>query len=282
VPRREQLHALGIAVAAAVLAALAAAPFRGLTSLGASLSTRETQGAVVLVLLVVIMLAAAVIQVRIAGRPTAPLKLPRRAPWIVLGVICAGLALAIVLGAKETSKLPSGTSAARYTTLQSDRYEYWRVALDAFVDHPINGVGAGGWAVRWLQFRKLQGYAVDAHSLELQTLAELGIVGLALLALLLGGVGLAVRSALTRAGPRVAGPVAGLVVWLAHSPLDWDWQLPALTLVAAVLAGTLLAATEELGMAASRETGERITDPDADPESPARPLTAGNRLAVPR
>jgi hypothetical protein len=30
-------------------------------------------------------------------------------------------------------------------------------------------------------------------------------------------------------------------VWTAHSAIDWDWEMPALTLVAALLAGIALA-----------------------------------------
>ena len=74
----------------------------------------------------------------------------------------------------------------------------------------------------------------------MQTLAELGLVGLALLLALLAGVAEAAQRALARARGLAAGPVAALVVYLAHSPLDWDWQLPALTLVAVLLAGVLI------------------------------------------
>jgi hypothetical protein len=35
--------------------------------------------------------------------------------------------------------------------------------------------------------------------------------------------------------------VGALVAYVAHSPLDWDWQMPAVTLVAIILAGYLLA-----------------------------------------
>jgi hypothetical protein len=45
-----------------------------------------------------------------------------------------------------------------------------------------------------------------------------------------------------RADPVLAaGPVAALVVWLLHASLDWDWEMPAVTLVAVVLAGMLVA-----------------------------------------
>ena len=250
--RREALWGVAVCVAAAVLAALAAAPFRGVTALGGALSKRESQGVIALVLLAVIMALAALAAVAVARRaPTGRLALPARAPAIALGLICAGLALAIVVGAKETSGLPSGTSASRFTTLSSDRYDYWRVALDAFAREPVHGVGAGGWAVDWLRYRREQSYAVDAHSLPLQTLAELGLIGVLMLAALLAGVAQAARLALGHARELAAGPVAVLVVYLAHSPLDWDWQLPAVTLIAVLLSGALVGLAGE-ALVASR------------------------------
>src|SRR5437763_7857630 len=100
--RREQLRGLLVGSAAAVLAAAAAAPFDGLTSLSGSLATREHQGAAVLVLLLGIALAAMVggRQLIRSERP-GPLRLPPRASWLALALTCAGLAVAIVAGAKE-------------------------------------------------------------------------------------------------------------------------------------------------------------------------------------
>ncbi|HET9101951.1 MAG TPA: hypothetical protein VFN55_01255, partial [Solirubrobacteraceae bacterium] len=96
--------------------------------------------------------------------------------------------------------------------------------------------------------------AQDAHSLELQTLAELGVVGLALLAVFLAGVALAARDALRRAPAAAAGAVAAVTAYFAHSPLDWDWQMPAVTLIAIVLIGALVALPALSGSAA--RTGE--------------------------
>jgi hypothetical protein len=46
-----------------------------------------------------------------------------------------------------------------------------------------------------------------------------------------------------RASPRLtAGAIGAVVAYAAHAPLDWDWQMPAVTLVALALAGMLLAA----------------------------------------
>lgn len=263
--RRSAVRGILVCVGAGVLAALAAAPFRGVTALEGTLATREGQGLIVLGIGVVVMTLAALAALRLVHRGgDAELRVPRRAPAILLAVICAGLALAIVVGAKETTRLPSGTSATRYTTLSTYRYDYWRVALDAFAREPVHGIGAGGWAVDWLRYRHERSYAVDAHSLPLQTLAELGLVGLAFLLAMLAGIVQAARRALARARGLVAGPVAALVVYLAHSPLDWDWQMPALTLLAVLLAGVLI------GLASDAQRSSEVSPAKALEAPPAR------------
>ncbi len=149
-----------------------------------------------------------------------------------MAVICAGLALAIVVGAKERASRPLSAGATRYVTLQSNRYAYWRVAMRAFGDEPIRGVGAGGWAVYWLRYRPIDEFAQDAHSLPLQTLAELGIVGVVFLVMFLGGVASRRAMPCRRRPPLPPGRPPASSVWLAHQPLDWDWQMPAVTLIA--------------------------------------------------
>jgi hypothetical protein len=240
---REQAHAAALVVLAVALAALASVPFGGLTGLRGSLSTREGQGAIALGLLLVLAAAAALAQRGLISRgQTGPLPLPRHTPLIAAALICAGLALAIIAGAKETSAAAQQLSggANRLVSLRSNRYDYWRVALRAFGQEPLRGVGAGNWSVYWLRWRHFEDFAQDAHSLPLQTMAELGLVGVAGLLAFLGGIVDAARRAL-RVTPLAAGPVAGLVAYFAHAPLDWDWEMPAVTLVAIILAGLLLA-----------------------------------------
>jgi O-Antigen ligase len=242
-PTRQQAAAVLLAVLAGALGALACAPFGGVTGLLGSLATREGQGAIALGLLVVLAAMAALAERRLISRgPEGSLPMPPRMPLIAATLICAGLALAIVVGAKETSSSAQQLSggANRLVSLRSNRYDYWRVALRAFAQQPLRGVGAGNWAVYWLRWRHFEDFAQDAHSLPLQTMAELGLVGVAGLLAFLGGVAAAARRAL-RTTPLAAGPIAGLVAYIAHAPLDWDWEMPAVTLVAIVLAGMLLA-----------------------------------------
>jgi hypothetical protein len=276
-PQRAQARGIATALAAGALAALVAAPFKGVTSLAGSVSSRERDGAIVLVALMAISALAAAAQRRWCRDPSdARLRLPARAPVLATVAICAGLGLAIVLGAHEQSAQPLQGGSSRLVSLQSNRYAYWRVALRAFGQEPLHGVGAGGWAVDWLRWRPFAEGAQDAHSLELQTLAELGIVGLALLAAFLAGVGLAARAAYRVAPGTAAGAIAGCVVWLAHSPLDWDWEMPGVTLIALVLAGSLLALPAAVG--AETRAMDRVRgadDPSGHPSSLRWPLAAG-------
>jgi hypothetical protein len=99
-------------------------------------------------------------------------------------------------------------------------------------------------------------------------LTELGIPGLAFLLLFLGGLVAAGGRALRDGAPIAPGATAVCVAWLLHATIDWDWQLPAVTLPALILAAGLLAADED------RLPGAAPADWTAHPEPERRPLTA--------
>ena len=145
--------------------------------------------------------------------------------------------------------------------------------MGSWAAHPLAGVGASGFRVEWRRERTVADPARDAHSLPLETLAELGLVGFALLAAWAAGVA-HVASAAWRAAPRCAGPAAALVLWVVHACLDWDWEMPALTLVALALAAALLAQAEALSApAAPADSGARTRGRRARraPDRPSAP-----------
>jgi O-antigen ligase len=161
------------------------------------------------------------------------------------------LALAGIAGVALLEDSPSArpgadaTSAKRFRSADTLRYSYWEVALEAFADHPLKGTGSGGFAVEWRRQPDRPERAVDAHSLYIETLAELGLVGAALLALFMGGVAVAAARLGHRDPAAAAGLAAGLVTWTVHAGLDWDWELPALTGVALVLAAAAVGWDDE-------------------------------------
>jgi len=142
---------------------------------------------------------------------------------------------------RPTTGVESGR--ARLTQSKGTRSDLYRVAFDGFEAHPLHGDGAGGFTVRWMQQRRVYETVRDAHSLELETLGELGAVGgLLLLAFLVTLGWAAIRSRVRRAAlPRAHAAAVGAAcaVWVAHSAVDWDWQMPALTGCVLVLAATL-------------------------------------------
>jgi hypothetical protein len=121
------------------------------------------------------------------------------------------------------------------------RTDLWRVALHEFEGVPLHGAGAGMYQVLWDQKRPSFAYTVNAHSLYLQTMAELGVPGLALLLIVVG-------VALVALGARARGPrrslygalLAAGVVWALHAGVDWDWEMPVVTLGFFAVAGLAL------------------------------------------
>jgi O-antigen ligase len=249
VPLRPQLRSLAIGLAVAVPAAAATAGLDGVRSYAGSLSHREKQGLAMLALLLVLMAAAAVAQVLAARRERADeaaLRLPRRTALVAgLAVVAAAAALvAAGIHERHPSTPAFGATTQRLGSVESNRYEYWRVALEVFADHPIAGDGARSFQVDWLAKRKIADAARDAHSLYIETAAELGILGLICLGLFLGGAGVAAARAWRLDAAMAAGPIAACCAWLVHAGLDWDWEMPGVSLLALVLSGALVGWSE--------------------------------------
>lgn len=141
---------------------------------------------------------------------------------------------------------PAPTGGSRLTSGAGTRYDYWRVALQAWEGEPLKGVGAGGWAVSYFARRATAEDVRQPHSLPLQTLAELGVVG----GLLLAAFAVAVVTGAGRRAhraryhrddrPVVAAGVGLFSAWLAHTSVDWIHLLPGVTGMALVGAAVLL------------------------------------------
>ncbi len=126
------------------------------------------------------------------------------------------------------------TGSTHLLSLGSNRYDFWRVALQEFGGQPLVGIGSRGFGPAYLQHGESRETPARAHSLELDTLAETGLVGLALLVLILApplvAAGRRARDDLT-----AAGALAGGVYFLAHASVDWIWTIPAVGVPAFLL-----------------------------------------------
>jgi hypothetical protein len=138
---------------------------------------------------------------------------------------------------------PSGQTRNRLTDpANNGRLSLWQAALKIYDTQKLHGTGAGTYQAYYFRYRTKPLYVVDAHSLYLQSLAELGIVGFVLILVVVLGIlgGLAARIR----GPDRA-PYAALfavtLAWAVHQAVDWDWQMPAVALGVFMLAGLALA-----------------------------------------
>ena len=121
----------------------------------------------------------------------------------------------------------------------TDRVNLWKAAWHQYTGHPVLGAGAGRYQQYWLAHRPSTLHVVNAHNLYLETLDELGPLGLVLLLAALAAPLTAIPRA--RSAPVAAGLAGAYVAAVTHVTIDWDWQLPGVML-AGLAAGVALAA----------------------------------------
>ena len=177
----------------------------------------------------------------------ALLRTDSRAAWAAL---LAGAAVVVGLRSSRPalatfSVLGFSVAAVGLLALHESeqRSAYWRVTLEEAARHPLLGSGAGTWRQVWLEHRDADFAALNAHSLFLETLSELGPVGLGLL--VVGLIVPLVAAVRARGNPLVRAAAGAYAAILVHLAVDWDWQITLVMLGLFLLGGFLLAAASD-------------------------------------
>lgn len=161
----------------------------------------------------------------------------------------------------------------------SHRYQYWQVAVQAFDSSPFHGIGPGAFQYYWAQHQTLGEYVVNAHSLWIETLAELGIIGLLLIVAFFGSAVLAGARRALRAGAtarlQAATASAALLGFCAAAAFDWVWQIGVVPIIAMLLVAVVV--TSGRGSAAAVIDADTPPAPDADLTPPAAAGTVSGR-----
>lgn len=237
------------------LGLLAALGSDALTERESPLQSAVDQGRVVALILFgcAALAAAAVAALAFAERRIEPSRSVRLAFAGVLAVFALGAVGAVLVqfggpvGAVEEAydsfrAPPPGDPEALerrlFTFSGSYRTLLWEEAWDDFSANPIVGSGPGTYEQYWNQQRPNDHIVRDAHSLYLETLAELGLVGFLLLGLALGIPLVAAFGA--RREPLAVGAGGAYVAYLVHAGVDWDWELTGLTVPALACGVALL------------------------------------------
>jgi O-antigen ligase/polysaccharide polymerase Wzy-like membrane protein len=144
-------------------------------------------------------------------------------------------ALDELTGETDPDLAPPGRTRLTSVSLNG-RWNAWNVAWDMAAESPVTGAGQGRFTGEWAVERELPTlYLLQPHSLELEVLAELGVVGLALLLLFVVLVVAALRRA-PEPGVAIAAFVALFGVLLQAS-VDWTWSFPGLIVPTLMVAG---------------------------------------------
>jgi hypothetical protein len=240
---------------------------RSLTATGVALDARERAGGDLIVLLgacLVLLVLGGRRLLALERRTTIASARAARIGRALAGAAAIALVAAILAVAVSHRGLTGSAShawdsfTATRTTSVSDpsrllsadsenRWVWWKEAAGAFGDRPLQGWGAGSFAVVHLLYRRNTLSVQQPHSVPLQFLSETGVIGAVLgvgaLALLLAAGWRTVRNRSVRnqAGERVAAAALLAVgaAYAVHALYDWDWDIPGVTIPALLALGVL-------------------------------------------
>ena len=220
-------------------------------------------GLILLAMILVCAVAGYAIQRRAEQHPL-PEPARRKIGIGALGALAA-LPLVVLVALAFSNRGVTGTISDRWhdltsvqSTPQNDpgrliqtgsvRTIYWSRALKVWDHHKLAGAGAGSFAEAQLRYRDKPAQALHAHGYVHQTLADLGLLGLAVSLVALGAWLLAAARTLS-IWPRapdapwsqerlaLAALALVAVVFGVHSGLDWTWFVPAVAVTALFCAG---------------------------------------------
>jgi O-antigen ligase len=189
---------------------------------------------------------------KLSGRAVAISRNPKVLKSIALAAALVVIAVVVAVGGRAWHQFsspdiqfPSNPQAHFADLSGAGRHEFYKVAIEAFGEKPILGHGAGTYQFSWNQLRTIELPVHDAHSLYLESFAELGIVG-GLLVIALIGTLLWCAFATWRAAPepqrdRYAALLAAMLAFAVGAAFDWFWEIPALGAFFFLAAGVVVA-----------------------------------------
>lgn len=213
----------------------------------------------------------------VSGRAVAISRNPKVLRGIALAAVLAVVAVVIAVGGRAWHQFsspdiqfPSNPQAHFADLSGAGRHEFYKVAIEAFGEKPILGHGAGTYQFSWNQLRTIELPVHDAHSLYLESFAELGVVGgllvIALIASLLWCAFATWRAAPEPQRDRYAALLATMLAFAVGAAFDWFWEIPALGAFF-FLAGAVVVAA-------------RCNQLAADPRRQANPKADGRRFGL--
>jgi tetratricopeptide (TPR) repeat protein len=179
----------------------------------------------------------------------------------------------------------TSTSNRLLSGLGSNRYDFYRVALDEFIAHPVLGIGADNFQQQYLRHGRSEETPRYPHSVELRTLSQTGLVGALLAVVGLGAALAAGWRAMRRADPLArsiaAAALAGFAYWAVHGSVDWFWEFAGLGASAFALLGIACSLAPGVGAPDRRAPRARGGSEDLGRGAVGADAASGSGLAPP-
>jgi hypothetical protein len=190
----------------------------------------------------------------LTGRAVEASRNPAVLKGIAAGIAVLAIGAAIAVGGRawdqfsssDVQQFPSQPEQHFSEFAGAGRHDFWQVAIDGFGEKPLLGHGAGTYQFLWERLRSFEWPLHDAHSVYLESFADLGLAG-GLLVLALAGVLLwsgfsAWRAALQPRRERYAALLAAMLAFAVAAGIDWLWEIEAVGAVFFLAAGVMVAA----------------------------------------
>ncbi len=180
-----------------------------------------------------------------------------RNPKVLRGIALGGAVLALVaviaVGGRAWDQFsspdiqfPSNPQEHFADLSGAGRHEFYKVAIEAFGEKPLLGHGAGTYQFSWDKLRTIELPVHDAHSLYLESFAELGLLGgllvLGLVGTLLWFAFATWRDAAESQRDRYAALLAAMLAFAVGAAFDWFWEMAALGAIFFLASGVVVAA----------------------------------------
>jgi O-antigen ligase len=151
---------------------------------------------------------------------------------------------------RPPATIPTSNFAAKHlrSGSGSGRWQFWTASIHQWENHPLLGNGAGSYEEWWTKHMPAdyKQPVKDAHSLYIESLGELGVLGFALtLSLALVGIGIGVRRSRRSSGERrltLATLTAVFAAFSVAAGIDWMWELTVVAGVGIVVLALLSSA----------------------------------------
>jgi tetratricopeptide (TPR) repeat protein len=230
---------------------------------------------------------------RLAARRAFRLDRRAQAALVAVGVVAAlaGIVAADPVERFESFKQPPTevkdpnrefVTGHLLSANSSGRWQYWESAIDQFESRPLVGHGAGSYEAWWAEHASFSRFIRDAHSLYLETLGELGLVGALLLLALLGSGAVTAAARLRRAERDDRATIAALTAlfgaFCLAAAIDWMWELTVVGMIGIACLGLLVGpATAQSEPTPADEGQARARGHRSGRASPERRSFAGAR-----